>query len=215
MGFHFHYTFIRTLVGVRTLWLAGHYGTGKTALAFAIARHLVLEGYADYIVSNIPSLWADPIERVETFATNSIKLRTVFILDEGGRFLNGEKDGAVFADFFRKMDCYALIASRTAPPKNLKDFSAHRAYNLYALGLPCWMWKTTYRDGNDTGKTNKENSYFYYWNPRELFGVYDTESMPLDDAGLSWLLKAQERKYGKSNAKFRRLGKREYSNEQS
>lgn len=182
----------------KMVWIGGRLGGGKTALAHYIAHAMMTDkryGFR-WLVSNVPSVWADTIEDV----TNNLAVAptgdalladAVMILDEGGIFLKTARE-ADRLKFLRKMNILCIVSSRTPPNRDLQVCTVRRTYNGYSAGLPFWRYKFGMSDGSLDEEFN-----FNWWRPSNLFGVYDTRAMPEDAEmlldGLDvWIKKGQE-----------------------
>ena len=79
-----HDGFYMLLRQYRTAWFSGRVAVGKTSLCFRLAYDLVVKNKYRHIVSNIYSVWCDPLEDVKLLEDGMLK--TVIIVDEGGLF---------------------------------------------------------------------------------------------------------------------------------
>lgn len=159
----------------RSVWLGGRVGGGKTSLAFKIAASLVDDGHANYILSNIPCVFADDLARVARNIEDGQYLNTVIIADEGGIFMKRSREAAHFNAFMRKFNTYLLVPSVEPPSSALKKFQIMRLFSLSPAGIPLWI----YRVRINVSGANQQH-YFGWWKPSEVYGVYDTQAVPLD-----------------------------------
>ena len=173
---------VNTLKAFHVLALTGRYGGGKTALAFRLAYELLEDGTCEHLVSNVPSVWSEPLESVDFNERN--ELNTVVIIDEAGVFLKTGRDVDAYLAAMRKMGVYLILPSVLSVPRKVAFFKCRREINYQRIGLPIWEYKySLYQDGG------KDEAKFWWFAPSEIFGVYDTKAMPIDDAGISeWLL---------------------------
>lgn len=178
---------VNTLKAFHILALTGRYGGGKTALAFRLAYELLKDGTCEHLVSNVPSVWSEPLESVNFNEKN--ELNTVVIIDEAGVFLKTGRDVDAYLAAMRKMGVYLILPSVLAVPRKVAFFKVRRDVNYQRMGLPIWEYKyMLYQDGA------KDEAKFWWYKPSEIFGVYDTKAMPVDDAGISeWLLDKVEK----------------------
>jgi hypothetical protein len=171
----------------RVVYVAGRYGSGKTALAVRLAYELLESGFATRCVANFPVVFADDWEQLnieDPYASN-----TVVILDEGGLFLETRGDTKELLAFLRKMNITLIIPSVHPPANRIRAVTIQRLINLQALGLPAWLYSVYLASGHI-----KEESKFLWWRPSEIFGTYDTLSAPVDDDGIGeWLVSLKER----------------------
>ena len=61
-----HENFFHSLLGERSVWIKGQLGSYKTALTYRLAYELLTDkdyGYR-HIVSNLPDVWSDPLDKV-------------------------------------------------------------------------------------------------------------------------------------------------------
>ncbi len=171
---------ILNIANYRKLWLAGNVGTGKTLLAFLIARELVNRGYAKYIVSNIPSVWSDDPQTVLDNVRDIMYLDCVIILDEGGQFIKTAKQAAVFSAFPRKFNIYLILASVDPPAFNFKSFAIERTWKWSSFGIPALTYAYSLQTGVALGNSERTIQSFHLWKYSEMFGIYDTQAAPLD-----------------------------------
>jgi hypothetical protein len=183
--------FLRTLVGMKVLWLAGRFGGGKTLLSFALGLWLQKQGYTRHIYSNIPSQVADPVPVPEPpgFAlhsdpeTGKPKAYASVIFDEAWILLDAREWNKNVARsigaFLRKYDIFLLLPSVFSIDKRFRNFYVQRVLNCYAFGLPCYVYKWGLKMGfvDETG-------FFGLWRPSDYFGTYDHLATPGDDGGL-------------------------------
>ncbi len=98
---------VNTLKAFHILHLSGRYGGGKTALAFRLALELLEDGTCQHLVSNVPSVWSEPLESVDF--NDEKELNTVVIIDEAGVFLKTGRDVEAYMAALRKMGVYLII----------------------------------------------------------------------------------------------------------
>lgn len=161
----------------RVVWINGRYGGGKTSLAFRIAHELVEKSGYRYIISNVKSVWNENPADVVLRAGKWVD--AVIVLDEAGLFLENSFDAKKFLAFLRKLNIILIAPSVMPPSTKMRFLSIQRTMNLNLLGLPAWMYTTNLTYGNI-----RENGWFVWWHPSEIYGVYDTNGFPDDDAGV-------------------------------
>lgn len=175
-------TFVNLVEVYRIIWIKGRFGGGKSALAYRIAYELVKKGFCKHILSNIQDVWSSSFEDIQ-FDENDL-LSTVIIADEGGLFLRYGRDVEEFLTLLRKLNIVLLIPSVLPPSQRVRFFSVQRVMNLNRVGLPMWVYRWTLNYGGEI-----EKEFFVWYQPSEIFGVFDTKSPPVDDAGISeWLV---------------------------
>lgn len=166
----------------KVCWIKGRYGGGKTILAWRLAYELYRQGKIRHIVSNCRSVWAD--SPLDIQVAEGRYLDTAIILDEGGLFLRTGRDIDPLLAFMRKFNVILLIPSVKPPASGVRFFSIQRMYNFAGIGLPLWWYRATLRYDDQ-----RETYNFAWWQPAEMFGIYDTSDTPVDDNGLSdWLV---------------------------
>lgn len=182
---------MRLIRNYRVLFIGGRFGGGKTSLAFRIAYDLKIKGDVRYIFANTHSIWNDNPDDVVLRENDNGKKQfvdAVLILDEGGLFLETGWEAKAFIAFLRKMNIIVIIPSYEPPALKLKTLTIQRVFNWQAIGLPLWQYRL---DLNFMKVKSKEN--FFWWQPNEVFGLYDTQGMPEDDAYFSTYFKEWQR----------------------
>jgi hypothetical protein len=185
MPFIGHEVFFQQVRAWRTLAFEGRVGGGKTSLAFAIASHLLEDRRMNlrYLVSNAESIWTD--EPGSMTVRDERFLDSVVIVDEAGLFIKGGPDADEYLAFTRKMNLILMFPSANDMTRKITKLAVSRVYNLQLIGLPMWIYEWSLRT-----KSGREKGKFGWWQPSEIWGVFNTEHMPYDDAGISiWLQK--------------------------
>lgn len=189
--------FMETFLNYRKIWIDGRYGGGKTALAVMMSYWMLEKGFADYLVSNIPVAFAS--NPWEIFPDDDDRLNTVVLLDEGGLFLRTSSDVDDYLAFLRKSNVYLIVPSVKAPSMDLREFSVWRNFNAKRVGFNVWIYNYILKTGN-----GKDKDKFYWRDPPEIYGLYDTDARPVDDAGISdWLIYHKERAVQKYKESFK------------
>lgn len=181
-------TFIMLMRQYRTCWLRGAYGTGKTALSCIIAAELYRQELIDNVISNIPIAGAIP--------PVAPLFRSAIIIDESHLFMDDWKAAKRYLTFVRKADLYILMPSVFPVNVRIRLFSVQRVFNGFLFGLPLWVFEWRLNDG-----ASSEKGKFAVWRPNDVFGVYDTNAIPLDDGGI---VDALEETYGITQFEQRR-----------
>lgn len=189
-------SFLGNLRTFRVCWLGGRYGGGKTALAFRLAYELVKSGFSRYVLTNVQSPWADKPSDVQVRAGQYID--SVIIADEGGLFLKTKRDTEEFIAFNRKFNTVVLVPSVIKPSNVITGLTVRRTVNLQPAGIPLWVFEM--RLVSD--KVYKE--HFYWWKPQEIFGLYATEDIPVDDDEIGLFLTEHLEKVKKSSGKSKK-----------
>lgn len=170
-----------TIVGMlqtfRVLWIGGRYGGGKTALAYRLAYELLDSGFSRHLLSNCRNVWRD--EPADVVLRDGRYLDTVVILDEGGLFLRTSRDADDFLAFLRKLNVVLIVPSIKPPAPSVRMVSVQRVANLQSVGLPAWVYNVSVEYGRQ-----RDRERFVWWRPSEIYGIYDTTDVPVDDCGI-------------------------------
>lgn len=166
----------------RVLWLDGHLRGGKTSLAFRLGYELLMQGEVKYLCSNIPNVWNSRPSEIPFYEDTKL-LNTVFIADEGGHIIRNSKDSEQYITGLGKLNAYLIVPSRRAPSSDVTNFRIQRVINLSTIGINAWFYKYLIKDG-----FQKDDGWFIWYNPGEIFGVYDTDMFPVTDGGIGYAL---------------------------
>lgn len=177
MAFWLADNFMQNVRLFRTLWIRSRTGSGKTALAFRVAHELQNTGSIRYILSNCRSPWVDNIDSVELREGQFVD--AALIMDEAGLFMYDLNRSRKYLSFMRKMNIVLIMPTVQAPSILCQGFQVKRLMNLGVIGLPLWVFRSRIRDSEEVMYET-----FGWWNPDEIFGTYDTEGFPSDDAGI-------------------------------
>jgi len=149
------------------LSIAGQKGSGKTAMAFEIARWYLRRGYK--LITNIDNIWSDA-DCEQKIETNPEYLKhSVIILDEGGRYLREWKFFEDLFEYARKFDNIILIPSTRIAHENLSEFICRPNLWLQRIlpgKLNYWSYQIKTGDHDIIGS--------FWYKPGETIGVYDT-----------------------------------------
>jgi len=171
----------------RIVHIDGRMGGGKTSLAFRLAYELLGGRYGyRYLLSNCPSVWCDKVSDVvlrQNEAGDAQYLDAIVLLDEGGQFIQSSRDAQDYTAYLRKMNVLLLIPSYEPPPRRLKTLRIAREFNLMRFGLPVWVYRYFLSDGPD-----REVGRFYWYDPGEIYGVFDSVTAPATSGGLAEML---------------------------
>jgi hypothetical protein len=163
--------FFSLLTFFHVLYFQGRPGGGKTHLAVLLAAWLQSRGLVNKTVSNFPCSFAVQVKAPLTDAA--------IILDETWMFINNRKAVFEYGGFVRKVNSYLLMPSVYPPHRLLTRFRVARYLNLFAYGLPAWLYRW---DLNM--ESSKEHGLFMVVHPERAFGSYDTKYIPGDDGGI-------------------------------
>jgi hypothetical protein len=177
----------------RLIWISGRFGGHKTALAFEIAKRYLDKGYS--LATNSSCIWADDLDQI-TLGDNN-KLHAVCILDEGGLYFKSGRQVEQIAAYAAKMDVIYIIPSFWPPTKAAQVVNIQPIISLKATGLPIIIYKWRVSIGGF-----KENGWFFWWNPAEIYGVYSRQDPGEDpDEIIDWLTRRSNEfrsRYGRS-----------------
>lgn len=165
--------FINAVRNYRILYLDGRLGGGKTALAFRLAYELLMKYKYRYLLSNTLSVWNDDFSKV--YLRNNIWLDGVLLFDEAGEFFEGRAQVKEALSFLRKINGIMLLPSFLPPARDVRILTVQRVYNLQMVGLPVWVYRWEIDKGSVT-----DGGMFFWVNPHEIYGIYDTLGMPSD-----------------------------------
>jgi hypothetical protein len=174
------YNVLANLKAWRVLWLDGHQGGGKTSLAFRLAYELLIQGEVKYLTSNIPNVWNT---KPEYIPMNEQVLNTACIIDEGGFTIKTKNEADQYMTALRKLNVYLIVPSRRAPASDVCAFRIQRVIDLRTVGINAWFYNYQIKDG-----FQKDNGWFIWWNPSEIYGIYDTDKFPITDGGIGYAL---------------------------
>jgi hypothetical protein len=173
-----HSLIMQQIRDFRIVGIEGRYGSYKTALAFRLAYELVKTGEFRHVVANLPNSFQSDFKDIK-LRNNELGdptfLDTVFILDEGGIFLDNDREVKKFVAFLRKLNSILIIPSVLPLPQQAKVLTIARKNDFQKIGLP-WL---RYRAYLNSGKT-KEDYTFSWLFPSEIYGIYNTYATPAD-----------------------------------
>jgi hypothetical protein len=186
----------------RVCTISGRFGGGKTSFAFRLAYELMRVYKFRYIVSNVQSVWNTPINKIELRRTDyGLFVDAIMVLDEGGMFLDRPNEARSWLAYLRKLNVVLLIPTVIAPSLLMRTVTVQRVVNGDALGLPFWFYRVILNS-----MTVRERDWFLWWQPSEIYGVYDTVGMPSEASDILAYLKkwtdqaASHLKYRKPSA---------------
>lgn len=194
------YNFLNTFKTYKFCWLSGRVGGGKTSFAFYLAGTLFNEGRVDNIVANIPSV-------ISTFPQPGMPAEnSAVIVDEGGLFMKFSRDFETVAAMLRKLNNYIILPSFIPPAREFRYLTVQREMNLrklIPLPINAWVYKWRLNLG-----TISEEDWFVWVNPESVWGLYDSDATPADDAGITpWIDAYTKEKMVSYNERYKKKGK--------
>lgn len=189
MPLHFADALLFNCVNFRVVHLWGRYGSYKTALAHYLAIQLMLRFKFRYLLSNVMSVIRD--DPADVFLANGKTVDAILLLDEAGVFMKSASETDEWLAALRKLNIVILCPSFVPPSRAAKMITTQMMFDANIIGIPVVWFKVHV----DMGVLN-EKANFYWRNPSEVFGIYDTEGFPSDADELlnyvkSWLAQAQ------------------------
>lgn len=178
MGFQNAGLVLRMIYNYRFCHIGGRFGGGKTAIAYRLAYELMEKFEFRYLLSNVKSVWNDDLSKVELRKDKDGVGRfvdAVIILDEAGEFINSASQARQWLSFLRKLNIVILLPSVMPPYHSMRLLSIRRKWNLFAVGIPYWGYAAKLSAEDDDMKID-----FGWWNPSEIYGIYDTLGYPTD-----------------------------------
>jgi len=174
----------------RTTAIEGNQGSGKTLLAFELARYLLLKEDRElrYLISNVACDFADDI--TDVVPREGKYLDCVIVFDEIGKFLN--KSNIMLANNLvadlRKLNCVLLMPSRNETNKELRQHVIEPAMNFGVFGIDAIYYKAWLDRRSSKNKTS-----FLFTGTSEIKGHYDSDEVVEDSQGIiPWLLETKK-----------------------
>lgn len=183
LNFGITYGYIRVF---RICHIAGRYGGFKTSLAMLVGCKLWADGYVESFYSNVNCVWNDDIETLPD-VDDPKEVAAVVVFDEGGQFFESRRDVKNLVAFLRKMKIIMLIPSVEPPTSRVTRLQIEPMYIFNSLGLPLVIYRTILKG---TRRSDDRVSWFAWWQPASVFGIYDTADAPVDGKGLEYALVA-------------------------
>ncbi len=168
----------------RICHIAGRYGGYKTSLAMLVGCKLWADGFVESFYSNINCVWNDDIETLPE-AVDPKDVSAVVVFEEGGQFFESRRDVKNLVAFLRKMKLILLIPSVEPPTSRVTRLQIEPMYIFTSIGLPLVIYRTLLRGSR---RADDRTSWFLWWHPGAVFGVYDTTDAPTDGKGLEYAL---------------------------
>ncbi|MEM9952153.1 MAG: hypothetical protein AAF846_11160 [Chloroflexota bacterium] len=170
-----HETFYRYVQDRRIVYIGGKLGGGKTSLAFRIAWDLMQTGRFRYIISNVNSVWNE--DPSDVILRDGVKVDAVVILDEAGDFMRTEREARQWIRNLRKINVVLILPSFDTPASVAKAIAIENTFNGYGIFIPYYRYT-----GKLKSTTYTEDISFGWWKPHEIYGIYDTDGFPSDNA---------------------------------
>lgn len=164
--------FLQTLRTFRVCWLGGRFGGGKTALAVRLAYEFIHRGWAEHMICNFPCVLATDLARLPELRD------TVIVLDEAGVWMDTGYFNEVVA-FLRKRNLTVIMPSVLPPPTRAQALSVQRFFNGHTIGFNVWGYSMLLQH-----MRVKERYNLWWFNPREVYGLWDTAHVATDDGGI-------------------------------
>jgi len=117
------------------------------------------------------SVWRD--DPADVFLANGKTADAVLILDEAGVFMKSASETEEWLAALRKLNIVILCPSFLPPSRTARMLVLQRVFDATIIGVPVWWFKWHL----DMGVLNEKGN-FYWRNPQEIFGIYDTEGYP-------------------------------------
>ncbi len=155
----------------RVCYLGGRYGGGKTSFAFRLAYDLCQYYGFRYILSNVRSVWNTEPRHVTL--RDGVYIDAVFVLDEGGMYLDNAAQAKSWLAYLRKLNAVLILPSTFPPALLMRRLTVQRTHNFNAWGLPLWVYGIRLDSG-----IIKQTDWCAWYYPSEIYGIYDTVGMP-------------------------------------
>jgi hypothetical protein len=179
--------FLGTLRNFRIAWIGGRYGGGKTAISVRLAYEFYQKGWCKHILANFPCVLATDLDKLD-------ELRDCFIiLDEAGAWMKEGEFQRIVA-FLRKRNLTVVFPSVLPPPIKARTLNIVRGINYNTIGINAWE----YRMNLDYMRV-KEQAKLFWFNPKEVFGLWDTSYVTIDSEGIVPFI--EKAFYGEENGK--------------
>ncbi len=168
--------FIFNLSLIRTCWIRGRVGGGKTLLSTAIAEHFLSIGLVDGVIANFPTVYPPSVLEDDGTLHNRF-----IIFDEAWETLDARSSVSnprEYGAYSRKFGVYWCFPSVYPIDKRLRAITVWRTYASPPLHL--WFYRWSLDLDYDTG-----GGWFALFRPERYFNRYDNEYIPLGDGGIS------------------------------
>jgi len=167
--------FLFMLRSYRSCYITGHYGSGKTVLAVALAYELWRQGYVDNIVTVMPCAGARLLRDVADLSDSAVVVDEAHNIADN-RNLSGSKASDLLQNL-RKRNTYILAASYQSVDKRLRTLTVQRSL---MIGNLLWAYSWVIED-----RLKPIKGWFALTKPAILFGSFDTKFEPdLSDYGV-------------------------------
>lgn len=160
----------------RYMWIAGRFGSFKTGFAIRLGMEFVERGWSDHILCNFPCAVATDLHRLPRLD------RCFVILDEAGNWMDNVQLRSSIA-FLRKLDLYIVFPSVIEPPFKARTLNMQMTFSWLNWGIPLLRYSVEL----DNVRV-KEKYHIHWWNPKEVFGLWDTSKVVNSDRGIIRLI---------------------------
>ena len=164
--------FLETLEKERVCFIAGHFGSFKTAFSVYLGLHFGRLGY-HFVAPFKCVLNAWPIPK---FRNPSDGVGAIIVLDEGGLWWRTRKTVDEFAAYCRKLDIYVLIPSKTEPHPSLQALILQFTGGWRDLGVQVLQGSWWHSHGGQAS-----GGRFDWYRPQQVWGLYDSTDPATDE----------------------------------
>lgn len=168
-------TLIKHIQQYRVCTILGGVGFGKTALAFNLARKLIMAGICDGCVSNIPHTLPTGI-----YGDDGSLEKKVIVFDEAWQMLDSRTsmtNSRAYGGFARKFNCIWLFPSVHDIDKRLRAITIEPLRKSFFGNTNIWTAYMAYNgQKNEITRFTSHNEAGY--------GLYSTGAIPADDGGI-------------------------------
>jgi hypothetical protein len=161
----------------RMMQIEGIVRTCKSALAFRIAYELLTKHGYRQLITNVDSVWTT--NRTDITLREGKYLDAVIILDEAGNFLDVGRDAKGYLMGLGKLNTIIISPSTNEIAQRMRYLKCHRLINLAGFGAKGQLYgvKSAY-------DKKQRGSWFFWQNPSEVYGIYDTLPAAFTDRGI-------------------------------
>lgn len=165
---------IPRVISMRVVAIYGTLGFGKTALAFAIARHLLHKSYVDGVISNVPHCLPPGIYGDDGMINNKcVILDEAWMSNDARTSMTNTRSYGGFARKFRSVWLFPTVHEID---KRLRALLIEPVKKTIK-GESVWSLSTAYNG-------YRSEILRFKTNPKDVYGLYSTEGIPSDDGGI-------------------------------
>lgn len=165
------------LSNFRLCVISGRYGAYKTALAVRLAVDYFNDGYR--VFSNFDL----SINSYDQSASRVRFGRVFIVLDEAAQFVSQLKHPSTLA-MLRKTDCVIVVPTVVPVSFSVPYIRVDRVFDFNLVSIPIVSYRYSVVIKGKTDKNKLPRGYFYWWRPSEVFGMYKSSDVLLDDADI-------------------------------